>query len=131
MLVTKILKEMTDGYFVNIGRPEDTFILEKEFMWEGLYLDDLNKPLHNTFEENNCSGLIHYFTIHEKFDVLTLLKTFFETVESIPGWKRRIIMMRIPHSDESIKYLSENCYTFVSSEGNYDYFIHTIWDVLL
>ena len=130
-IVISILRGMTDGYFLNIGHPEDTSVLETEFLWEGAYVNELTKSLHDTMEEQRCSGLIHYFTIHERFDALPILKQFFEMVDSIPGWKRRIIMLRVPHSEELKKYLTENYYTFASSEGSYDYFIHTIWDVLL
>jgi len=130
-IVIKTLRGMTDGYFVNIGQAEDTSILETEYKWDGLYLNDVTQPLHNMLEVNRSSGLIHYLTIHERFDALSLLKPFFETIASIPGWKRRIIIMKIPHSDITSKYLSENDYTFIISDKEYDYFIHTIWDILI
>jgi hypothetical protein len=119
---------MTDGYFVNIGYSEDTSALETEFMWEGIYIPAVTKPLHTMFEEGQCPTILHYVTIDETVGTLNVLKTFFETVEGIPGWKRRMIIVRAAGVRG---FMENNLYTYILSEGNYDYFIHTIWDVLI
>jgi hypothetical protein len=127
-LVPRLLRGMTDGYFVNIGHPEDTSALETEFMWEGVYIPIVVKPLHTMFEERQCPTILHYVTIDETIDAGSILKTFFDTVEGIPGWKRRMVIVRAAGVR---KFMENNLYTYVSSEENYDYFIHTIWDVLV
>lgn len=130
-LVTRVFRGMTDGFFLNIGQPEDTSTLETEFAWEGLYLNELDKPLHDVLEETRCPTLLHYVTVNDKVNVEQVLSSFFDTVDSIPGWKRRIIMMRVAHTETLKDFLAGRYYTFVCSEGNYDYYIHTIWDVLV
>jgi hypothetical protein len=122
---------MTDGYFVNIGYPEDTSAMETEFMWEGVYIPIVNKPLHTMFEERQCPTILHYVTIDKSIDALALLKTFFDTVEGIPGWKRRMIIVRAATSEDFRKFMADSLYTYISSEEDYDYFIHTIWDLLV
>jgi hypothetical protein len=129
--IIKLFREMTDGFFVNIGNPEDTSFLETQFMWEGLYIKKLNSPLHNILETNRCPTLLHYVTFNEETNIIQVLKEFFDTVNNIPGWKRRIIMMRIPYTEYNIDILTTYYYTFILSEKNYEYYIHTIWDVLI
>lgn len=130
-LVPQLLRGMTDGFFLNIGHAEDTSALQSEFQWEGLYVELLTKPLHEVLNDNRAPTLLHYMTINEGFPVVSVLKEFFEKVQSIPGWKRRIIIMRIPRMSGTKEVMDKWYYTFVSSDGNFDYYIHKMWDILV
>jgi hypothetical protein len=127
-VVPQILRGMTDGYFINIGRAEDTLILETSLKWEGFYIDETPNSLYRVVQDNLCPTMIYYLTIRPPVSV-EFLKAYFD--EEQKSTKRKVIMCRVFHSDELKAFLTSNFYTYVSSEGDYDYFIHILWGNLL
>ena len=130
-LVPRILRGMTDGYFVNIGNAEDTSALLTEFDWEGLYIDNIDRPLNNIMESHHAPTIIHYLTIHEEIDAVTHLGQFFADANNKIGWKRRPIIIRFLSQYNTKELMDKYHYTLVDYEGNYNYYIHSIWDCLV
>ncbi len=130
-LVPRILRGMTDGFFVNIGQAEDTSALQTEFDWEGLYVPKIDRKLHDIFEDNHVPTIIHYLTVHEEIDAVEHLGMFFEDAQNQIGWKRRPVIIRAISQWNTKELMDKYHYTLIGYEGNCVYYIHTIWDVLV
>lgn len=130
-LVPKLLRGMTNGFFVNIGNSEDTSGLITQFEWEGLYIPMIDRPLHDLLEKEQAPTLIHYLTINETIDAVTHLGQFLEDSQKQIGWKRWPIIVRMISQYNTHELMDKNHYTLVGFEGKCVYYIHKIWDVLI
>lgn len=124
-------RNMTHGYYVNIGSEDDTDSLAKMYNWDGISTLELKKPLHDFFEENRCPTLLHFVTIGVPVE-RSLFEEFHKKIYEVNGWKRRILYLKVP-KDELLKtWLTQNFYTSIDmSDIKYDHFIHQTWDVLI
>jgi FkbM family methyltransferase len=96
------------------------------------------EKLYTTLDRLNSSTLIHYLSIDTEGMEYDILKKFFEDEYRIDKrpWKRRIISMSIEHNSNA-EYrqrirtlLTENLYTYVTSLGEDDIYVHQLYEVL-
>lgn len=96
------------------------------------------ESLYTVLNRLRSCTLIHYLSIDTEGMEYTILKKFFEDeyIHDKQGWKRRIICIGVEHNfNEEYRaklreLLTEYHYTYITTLGVDDMYVHTIYDVL-
>lgn len=118
-VINEILKEMTDGFYIDINNIKSTDLLDSKYRWRGICISneilqrsdlcvvlnlDINdniKNLCSILTSNMVGNVIHFMSIKNVYDLELLFDTYYNDVvlskyeNTKYYWKKQIITLEI------------------------------------
>lgn len=159
-VLNEVLKEMTDGFYIDINNQKSTEVLDSKYRWRGICISnealqrgnlcttlniDINNNvtnLHSILAPHMVGNVIHFMSIKNVDDLDTLFNAYYnDAISSVYNttkyyWRKQIITLEIFSTTTPSTSLTDKLRSFfnlelIYADNNQYRFINSVYTILL